>query len=198
MSGYTVDGEPLYIGRAPFKKSLTPGKVQQTHGCLYLPFGGKERSITEYDVLVAPKPKAVWIPWGTSASLPEGAIMAGIDIDGTGIYIGKAAHEGDLLPAKVIPEREVAYVSYGGEEVAVNEFDVLCGGQTKWVSCIDGNIPFGAITGGITSDNEILYIGRGRYEGSLTVGKVQPSHSTLYIPFEGAEVPIQEYEVLTE
>lgn len=198
MSGYTVNEEPLYIGRAAFKKSVTPGKVHQSHGCLYLPFGGKERSCQHYDVLVALKPRAVWIPWGASNSVPEGAIMAGIDSDGTGIYIGKASHEGDILPAKVIPEKEVAYICYGGEEVATHEFDILCGGETKWVRCFDGQIPAGAITGGLTSDNEILYIGRGNYEGSLTVGKVQPSHSILYIPFDGEEIPLQDYEVLTE
>lgn len=198
MSGYTVEGEPLYIGRAAFKKSVTPGKVHQSHGCLYLPFGGKERSCEHYDVLVQPKRKATWVPWGASHIIPEGAIMAGIDSDGTGIYIGKAFYQGDYLPAKVIPQKQVAYVCYDEEEIAMHEFDVLCGGETKWVSCSGGEVPPNAIPGGLTSDGETLYIGRGNYEGSLTVGKVQPSHSTLYIAYDMAEVAIQDYEVLTE
>jgi hypothetical protein len=39
-------------------------------------------------------------------------------------------------------------------------------------------------------------MGRALHQGTQTPGKVQPSHGCLYIPFEGAEIPIQEYEVL--
>ncbi|XP_068147807.1 natterin-3-like [Drosophila tropicalis] len=44
-TGKTRMGEPLY-------NSLTVGKVHPSHGCLYVPFGGKEISIKSYEVLV--------------------------------------------------------------------------------------------------------------------------------------------------
>lgn len=38
--------------------------------------------------------------------------------------MGRAYHEGDQIPAKVIPSRRVAYVAYGGEEVAKHDYEV--------------------------------------------------------------------------
>lgn len=50
--GETEDGETLFIGRAPYEGTVTIGKVQQSHGVLYIPFGGEEISIPEYEILV--------------------------------------------------------------------------------------------------------------------------------------------------
>lgn len=52
-AGVTADGEPLYIGRVNHEGSLTVGKVQISHGALYIPFGGGEVPIhSEIEVLV--------------------------------------------------------------------------------------------------------------------------------------------------
>lgn len=56
--------------------------------------------------------------------VPPNAVHAGRDIDGSAIYVGRSYHNGDLLPAKVIPSRNVAYVPYSGEEVAKHEYEV--------------------------------------------------------------------------
>lgn len=50
--GRAADGEMLFIGRAEYKKSLTVGKVHPSHGVLYIPFGGKEKKIKDYEILV--------------------------------------------------------------------------------------------------------------------------------------------------
>lgn len=55
QGGSNVTGEPLYIGRTHFNGSLTVGKVHPSHNCLYLPFGGAEHSVQQYEVLVAPR-----------------------------------------------------------------------------------------------------------------------------------------------
>lgn len=41
-----------------------------------------------------------------------------------------------------------------------------------------------------------MFIGRVHHEGSLTVGKIHPSHGLIYIPFGGVEIPYNHYEVL--
>ncbi|KPU74420.1 uncharacterized protein Dana_GF27620 [Drosophila ananassae] len=51
-SGKGSSGETLYIGRAKHKNSLVVGKIHQSHGCLYIPYAGKEISIKNYEVLV--------------------------------------------------------------------------------------------------------------------------------------------------
>ena len=50
--GQTADGEKLYMGRALHGGAQTPGKLQPSHGCLYIPFNGAEACMTEYEVLV--------------------------------------------------------------------------------------------------------------------------------------------------
>lgn len=52
----------------------------------------------------------------------------GTDVDGDEIYAGRAPHEGDILPAKVIPNKNACYVSWGGEEIVKDQFEV-----TIWV-----------------------------------------------------------------
>jgi len=199
ISGNSVQGEPLYIGRAHFQGSLTPGKVHRSHGCLYIPYGGAEHSIKSYEVLVGAQ-RATWVPATSFGPLPEGAVLAGNDVDGTPIYVGKAHHSGDLLPAKVLrtPNKSVCYVPFNGLEIEKQQFEVLCFGNVSWVPSANGHTPHNAVVGGNTSRGESLYVGRTHHMGSLTPGKVHPSHQTLYIPFGGVELAHKTYEILTE
>ena len=48
----------------------------------------------------------------------------GRDLDGSNLVIGRAKHEGDILPAKVKPEHGVAYVAHGGREHMKHDFEV--------------------------------------------------------------------------
>lgn len=56
--------------------------------------------------------------------MPKGAFHVGTDRDGADIYAGRAQHEGDLLPAKIIPSKDVCYVSRAGKEVVKDQFEV--------------------------------------------------------------------------
>lgn len=49
---------------------------------------------------------------------------AGRDTDGSPIYVGRSAHGADLIPAKVIPSKQVAYIPFGGVEIAKHSFEV--------------------------------------------------------------------------
>lgn len=48
--------EEIYIGRAPFSSSLTVGRIQPSHRCLYIPYNGQEHRIDHYEVLVYKQP----------------------------------------------------------------------------------------------------------------------------------------------
>lgn len=65
-----------------------------------------------------------WVSTTARQGVPPTAVHGGVDQDGTQIYVGRAFHEGDWIPAKVIPEKDVAYVAYGGQEHAKSEFQV--------------------------------------------------------------------------
>lgn len=138
-----------------------------------------------------------WQSVDSSSTFPkQHAIRAGRDADGCTIYVGRAFHENDLLPAKVIPDKEMAFVSFDGEEIPKTEFEVLRSGDFVWEFASNGEIPRGAIVIGKTVDGENLYMGRCLHEGTQTPGKVQASHGCLYIPFNGEELSFAEYEVL--
>ncbi len=51
--GRQSTGEVLYIGRAQYMGSLAIGKVHRSHRVLYIPFGGNEVPISQYEVLCA-------------------------------------------------------------------------------------------------------------------------------------------------
>ncbi|XP_014223781.1 natterin-1-like [Trichogramma pretiosum] len=141
-------------------------------------------------------PNYKWIPCQLGQPLPHRAVHGGRDVDGTQIYVGRAYHEGDNLPAKVIPEKNVCYVAYGGGEHLKYNYEVLVEREFQWIPCSDGSVPGDAVVAGQTCDGEALYVGRVYHDGAQTVGKVQPSHGCLYVPFDGEERSFTHYEVL--
>lgn len=136
---------------------------------------------------------SVWVD-AANGVVPAGAIEGGSDDEP--LFVGRARHEGALIPGKVKPSHSVCYVPWGGGEHGKPEYQVLCGGNPTWVPTSGGNIPSNAIPSGETEEGEPLFVGRVSHEGTITVGKVQPSHSVLYIPYGGAEVAFPEYEIL--
>ncbi|XP_033176390.1 uncharacterized protein LOC100741859 isoform X1 [Bombus impatiens] len=134
----------------------------------------------------------------TGGVIPPGAVEGGKDIGGEPLYVGRAYHEGALLPGKVKPGDSVCYVAWGGDEHGKTDFQVLCGCNPIWVPTTGNNIPHNAIPSGESEDGEPLYAGRVLHEGAMTIGKVQPSHSVCYIAFGGAEIAFPEYEIMVK
>ncbi|KAK9869119.1 hypothetical protein WA026_002877 [Henosepilachna vigintioctopunctata] len=137
-----------------------------------------------------------WVDTHAFNGVPSTALVGGVDSDGDTIYVGRAYHGGDWIPAKVIPNKDVAYVAHGGSEHSKYEYQVLCEQKFHWVHSSDGDVPEHAVLGGRTEDGEPLYIGRVHHHGSMTVGKVHPSHGCCYIPYDGREVRHDNYEIL--
>lgn len=198
QSGTTVSGEPLFVGRTNYQGSVTPGKIQTSHGCLYFPYGGAEQSSSQYEVLISSVPAVRWMDWSPSQGEPPQAVVAGHDTDGFLIYVARAIHEEEQIPGKFIPGKQAMYISWNGQEIIKQHFEVCLVPNARWVPGGNGFIPPGAFPGGYTASGEILYIGRASYQGSLTPGKVHPSHGTLYISFDGNENSFKDYEVLVQ
>lgn len=138
-----------------------------------------------------------WVPACLSQrSIPPGALRVGTDADGEEIYAGRAHHEGDILPAKVIPTKNACYIAYGGEEIEKDQFEVLVPAMFSWQFSTNGAVPPGAVEAGVTADGEKLYFGRVTHDGCTTPGKIHPSHGTCYYPFDGEEKSSTEYECL--
>ncbi|XP_058055468.1 natterin-4-like isoform X1 [Anopheles bellator] len=137
-----------------------------------------------------------WQYCNINGPFPPNMVRAGIDTDGEVIYVGRAFHEGDLVPAKVIPTKNLSFICHGGEEILKEDFEVLRYGAFVWEFSSGGAVPETALKIGATTDGEPLYMGRAIHNGSQTPGKVHPSHGCCYIPFDGAELSMPDYEVL--
>uniref|UniRef100_A0A1L8EIG8 Uncharacterized protein n=1 Tax=Haematobia irritans TaxID=7368 RepID=A0A1L8EIG8_HAEIR len=214
-AGKTSSGEPLYVGRGHYANSLTVGKVQPSHGCLYIPFQGGEIKLEKYEILVygggAVDPSGAsgsaplidfedykWVHSSAYSNIPPNAVVGGNDFDGDMIYVGRSFHHGDMLVIKIIPAKRLAFASWRGEEIPKDHFEILCGRNLVWRHCYNHMIPDNAVVCGTTSLDQPVYIGRGHYEGSLTVGRVSKVHRALFIPFKGVERRLETYEILVE
>ncbi|XP_049812753.1 natterin-4-like isoform X3 [Schistocerca nitens] len=130
--------------------------------------------------------------------VPARAVRAGTDKDGGPLYVGRAPHAGDLLPAKVAPTHQGAFVSWNCLEHSKFHYEVLVlgAGVAEWVPSSNGEVPDGAVPVGHTTDGETLYVARVQHDGTTTPGKVHQSHSVCYIPYGGREIAYSHYEVL--
>jgi len=62
-----------------------------------------------------------------------------------------------------------------------------------WVPARQGQIPYNAIAAGGE-----CYIARGRCGGDVVPGKAPRGHQTAYLPWDGRENAVQEYEILCD
>lgn len=51
--GMTENGEVLYVGRVIHNGIYTSGKIQPSHGCIYVPYGGLEWRYHNYEIYVS-------------------------------------------------------------------------------------------------------------------------------------------------
>lgn len=57
---------------------------------------------------------------------PDGAIVMGNEADGTPLFAARAQYDGGLQPGEVQTGFGGAHVGYGGEEVTIPDYEVLC------------------------------------------------------------------------
>lgn len=146
-------------------------------------------------------PHVHWSPAGPGWLATPQSVVGGFDLNGETIYVGRALHSsGDVIPGKIVPSHGVCYVAYGGQEHASRAYQVMqthAGVHLQWSPSTGYGVPHGAVKAGQTATGEALYVGRIQHAGSFVVGKVQPSHNALYIPFGGQEIAYHHgYEVL--
>lgn len=78
----------------------------------------------------------------------------------------------------------------------MDTYEVLCGVKGSWVKTTDDNIPRNALRAGyVEHERQILFLGRAEHNGLMVPGKVHPSHSVCYVPYNGQEVAHNKYEI---
>ncbi|CAG4979729.1 unnamed protein product [Parnassius apollo] len=122
IGGY--EKEALYIIRAPHRGSLTPGKFVPSLGLGFIPWGYKAHEKSEFEVLCGYN--CIWVPSRVN-KIPVGAVVGGYsEDDGSDkLYVGRAAHEGHLIPGKVSPSHRVCYIPYNNKEIPKSSYEIL-------------------------------------------------------------------------
>ncbi|CAG9579627.1 unnamed protein product [Danaus chrysippus] len=138
-----------------------------------------------------------WVPACLSKrNIPMGALRVGTDANGNEMFAARARHKGDLQPATVIPAKNTCYISYDGEEILIDQFEVLVPAMFSWLASSRGKVPPGAVEAGFAANGEKLYFGRVTQKGCTIPGKIQQSHGVCYYPFDGRERYSAKYECL--
>ncbi|CAH0697239.1 unnamed protein product [Spodoptera exigua] len=179
-----------------------PTPSQSTYITNYIYHGETNVTSGDQQVSIVEAPGEYdWVPTTAlmASSLSGRAVVGGHEgWDGSPLWVIRAWHNGDLMPGKLSVRHNAASVVYAGKEISVQNIEVLCARpeDLRWIPASNGNVPPGAIPGGRTSSGETLYVGRARYQLSVTPGKIHPSHNSCYIAFAGQEVAHKMYDVL--
>uniref|UniRef100_A0A4V2H979 U77-Liphistoxin-Lsp1a_1 n=1 Tax=Liphistius sp. SGP-2016 TaxID=1905180 RepID=A0A4V2H979_9ARAC len=81
------------------------------------------------------------------------------------------------------------------EIVAIVEMDVPAPSGFQWINSKNGQVPPKAVNCGY-DNGQLLYLGRALHSGDLLPGKVHPAHGCCFVPYNGGEHAVKEYEVL--
>ncbi|GIE28642.1 hypothetical protein Ait01nite_016870 [Actinoplanes italicus] len=138
--------------------------------------------------------------WETARGgrIPSGATPHGYEADGEPLWVCRVRMHGGVHPAKVRPAFGAAQASWGGDEVAVDEYEVLLD-RGVWGIASGGAVPANAFPAGRESDGEPLYVARAAVgPGTLHLGKVRPAFGGANIGYGNEEHQILSYEVLLD
>lgn len=92
-------------------------------GLCYIPFGGKEYSRNEYEVLCGAK--GTWVQCSQD-TIPKNAFIGGKADTGETLYIGRVKHENTLTIGKVKPSVKACIIPYKGKEFAFPDYEIFC------------------------------------------------------------------------
>jgi hypothetical protein len=123
-------GRKLYSSRTFYEGALVVGKASEEFdkGSV-IGYADKEIEVDEYEVLVGDQNRLRWV--STSGKfkvehLGSRPVEGGHEANGTLVYIVRAPYKGATHPGKTSEELNGAYITYGGKEVPVKEYQVLC------------------------------------------------------------------------
>ncbi|KAK9768710.1 hypothetical protein K7432_000463 [Basidiobolus ranarum] len=121
-----------------------------------------------------PKPPYDWI-YASGGAIPPNAVQGGVESDGKPLFIARQFYQGGLHVGKAAPHLKSISIGYGGKEINLKDYYVLCGDarQLRWVECHGVCKPdnWRPIEAGHESDGKPLFVSKTRYDGGEHVGK---------------------------
>jgi hypothetical protein len=120
--GHEADGQPLFVCSAFYNEGRHPGKIRPGFGGCNIPWGGREITVPDYEVLVHERHYA-WVP-AENGGLARGAVPGGGE-HGEFLFVCQAEFEGGAHPGKLRREFGGCNIPYGGKEITVRRYFVL-------------------------------------------------------------------------
>jgi hypothetical protein len=136
QAGFEQDHEILYVARASHEGGVHPGKYRADWKAASISYGGREIWLSAHDVWVGHLSDGSGGVWNLPAAVSD-AVICGHEADGTPLHAARAHHEGGLHPGKWRADWKAASIGFGGQELWLTSFQVLCPGQY-----IDGDDAF--------------------------------------------------------
>jgi hypothetical protein len=109
-------GRTLPICRGAYQGGIHPGKL--VAGKCNIGWGGKEITLTRFEVLVSNNARLAWVPGPTAA----GMVMGGQE-PGRTLPICRGNYQGGTHPGKLVAGR--CNIGWGGKEITLTRFEVL-------------------------------------------------------------------------
>ena len=185
----TVGSKPLQ--RQPSSpSSLQLGRIRPGYNGCIVPYSGTDVTLADYEVLVASNPAMpVAIDAAINGFVPQDAIRAGTDVDGTPLYICSAQYNGAALPGKLHSSFGGCNISYAGVEHTISSYNVL---RPDWLG-----IPDYDFQAGVDVNGAPLHICRAYLSGGIYPGKKQESWTSCNVGLSGLEETSNRFDVLS-
>jgi len=148
-----------------------------------------------------PRGPATWV-FNEGKNIPPNAISTGTEHDWT-LYICRSFKDGGIQIGKASNVfQEGAVIGYAHKEYQISQYEILLGDMRglKWVQT--GNTlnveSLGAkpVEGGYENDGTPLYVARAYHKGAKHPGKASTKLDGAFIPYDGTEKKVKEYEIL--
>jgi hypothetical protein len=125
-NGHEADGRTqLWVARTIGNVSSLPGaqlgKVRPGLGGALFPFAGREVP-DAYEVLME---AGLWIDSDGTGRVPIGAVVCGVEADGTPLFVARANFNGGLPPGTARAGMDGALIGWGGTEHLVTPYQML-------------------------------------------------------------------------
>ena len=177
--------------RVSYQGAVHPGSWMAFGKTCSFGFGGRAVASENFSVLES----APWMTWraGVPIALSEGAVVGGEE-GGEPFFVCRAPTVRGTLVGKVKASSPGCSVTLDGQEQVESRFELLV---PHWRISSGGAVPVGAVVGGREGVN-LQYLCRGHSRNTVQPGHVSDRLPGCRIGMQGAEVVLQDYEVLSE
>jgi hypothetical protein len=129
-AGRDKDNNPIYIARAYYEDSLQIGKASPVfkEGSA-IGYAGRVIELNKFEILIGDPQAIRWVSYSYQLDLERlGAtpVQGGKEANGTPIYIARVKYNDGVHTAKVGEHLPGAHLAFGGSEVIVDDYEVLC------------------------------------------------------------------------